>query len=272
MVQVHSDYPDGYHVTIFLKNALVELGATVTFDDDRLHGCEGFVVNGVPVAWLLDNRVPANREWQDPAAAAMLQAGNVIVCHCQKEDAERVGGRWLPIAATPRFQRNPKRKPTYDGAFVGYLKDQNRLAVIQGLASEYNLNIKSKVFYEDAAAVYHSAKVGVNVPAFYKHPRNIDYDINMRTFEVMASGVPLVTAYNPALADLGIHSGVNCLTYDNPDELHHILKWVIDDDQLLEDIAINGWELVQRRHTYKHRAEQVLEWVAEWQTSQLQPE
>ena len=62
----HSNYPGGYHVVNFLGNALIEAGATVNYDDPLLMGQEGLTVNGVPMVWFLDNRIPYNRQRQDP--------------------------------------------------------------------------------------------------------------------------------------------------------------------------------------------------------------
>ncbi len=258
-------YPDGYHVVNFLGNALIEMGADVQYDDDRLQGQEGFVVNGVPIVWLLDNRAPYNMQRQDPIARQMLADGEVMVLHCQQSDMERVGGRWLPIAATPRFApANTLVDKLYDCGFVGYTNDEQRHSVMRRMNRAFSLCVAQGVFYEDAAAVYHESRVGINVPSLYG--TGIDTDINMRVFEIMACGVPLVTNYNPALDHLGIRSGVNCLTYDNEDELHIAVQTLLDDPKLAGELAGNALKLVQAKHTYQHRAETLLEWIDEWQT------
>lgn len=261
-----SPYPGGYHVVNFLGNALIEQGADVQYDDDRRLGQEGLTVNGIPIVWFLDNRVPYNRERQDPACAELLRRGECIVLHCQAEDALRCGGEWLPIAATPRF--TPATEPSekeWDCAFVGYLNDEYRAGVYQRLMPRFSLLHGKGVFYEDAASVYHMARIGVNVPALYG--TEYDYDLNMRCFEIPATRTPLVTNYNPALSDIGFRSGVNCLTYDNEKELHQCIQQLLDDPALAESIAQNGYELIQRRHTYYHRALWILERVGQWNAS-----
>lgn len=262
-----SPYPGGFHVVNFLGNALIELGADVQYDDERRLGQEGLTVNGIPIVWFLDNRVPYNRERQDPVCAELLRRKECIVLHCQKEDALRCGGEWLPIAATPRFA--PVSEPiekTWDVGFVGYLNDEYRAAVFSGIRQRFNLVHGVGVFYEEAANVYHQAKVGVNVPALYG--TEYSYDLNMRITEIAATRTPLVTNYNPALSEIGFRSGVNCLTYDNQRELYDCIQTLLDDPELAESIAQNGYELVQRRHTYYHRALWILERVGQWQTSQ----
>jgi glycosyltransferase involved in cell wall biosynthesis len=265
-----SPYPGGYHVVNFLGNALIELGADVQYDDERRLGQEGLTVNGIPIVWFLDNRVPYNRERQDPVCAELLRRGECIVLHCQKQDMLRCGGGWMPIAATPRFHpASDPVEPEWDIAFVGYLNDEHRKAVMMRVAQKFSFLHGVGVFYEEAAAVYHQARVGLNVPALYGTP--FDYDINMRTLEIPASGIPLVTAYNPALSEMGFRSGVNCLTYDNEHELHQCIHTLLSDPELAMEIAVSGHTLVQNKHTYYHRAMHVLEMVRQWSTSQPSP-
>lgn len=269
-VEAHRDYPDGHHPTVFVKDALEALGHSVVWDDQRLQGCEGFAVDDVPVAWLLDNRVPANRARQDPAAKSMLQSGEVVVCHCQLEDANRVGGFWLPLAATPRYA--PPEKPvkqSYDVAFVGYLNDFERAGVMARLRQKLSLNTASRVFYEEAAAVYHAARVGLNVPAMYG--TGIDYDVNMRVFEIMACGLPLVTNENKALGNLGIFSGVNCLTYTDEEDLIRQVKLLLADPAMGQEMARRGLDLVRRRHTYEQRAKDLLGIIETWKHPEVIP-
>lgn len=261
-----SPYPGGYHVCNFLGNALIELGADVQYDDERRLGQEGLTVNGVPIVWFLDNRVPYNRVRQDPVCTELLKRGACIVLHCQKADMLRCGGGWMPIAATPRFTPPTELiEKEWDIAFVGYLNDEHRHAVVMKVAQKFSLLHGVGVFYEDAARVYHQARVGLNVPALYG--TGYDYDVNMRTLEIPACGIPLVTAYNPALTEMGFRSGVNCLTYDNETELHQCIQMLLSDPTLTDDIARNGYQLIQNKHTYYHRAMTVLHMVEQWQTS-----
>lgn len=253
-------YPPGYHCSVFLCKALQELGADVKFDDERLMKCEGLVVNGKPVAWLLDNRIPHNRAWQDPAAIQMLKRGDVLVCHCQKSDAQRVGGYWLPLAVTPGYDRpGGQVEKVYDAAFVGYLNDTERTAAMAQLSKTVDLHIAQGVFGAAAVQVYHQARVGLNMPSLYG--TDVAYDLNMRLFEILATGTPLVTNANYDLNDLGIRSGVNCLTYQGIADAERQIKILLKDKALGEALAANAYELVMRKHTYQARAEQLLRWI-----------
>lgn len=259
-VDVPTHYPPGYHCSVFLCKALQELGADVKFDDERLLKCEGMVVNGKPMAWLLDNRIPGNRAWQDPAAREMLKRGDVLVCHCQRTDAQRVGGYWLPLAVTPGYDRPTEPVDELcDVAFVGYLNDTERSTAMAQLAKVVELRTEQGVFGADAVRVYQQARVGFNMPSLYG--TEFATDINMRVLEIMATGTPLVTNWLPDLDALGIRSGINCLTYQGIGDAERQIKILLKDRALATALAENAYNLMMSRHTYKARAEQVLRWI-----------
>ena len=115
--------------------------------------------------------------------------------------------------------------------------------------------------------MYHAARVGLNVPSDVG--TDYAYDINMRTFEIMASGTPLVTFENAALRDLGILDGVHCLTYRTPDEAATLIRMLVAKPHIGAALADNAYKLVMAKHTYHHRAEALLELVRQFSASEL---
>jgi spore maturation protein CgeB len=99
----------------------------------------------------------------------------------------------------------------------------------------------------------------VNIPSHYGQP--FCYDLNMRCYEIMGCGVPLVTNALPALADIGFIDGVHGMAYKDPDHLcqivYHLVKHPLDAMQMGQAAR----KLVEERHLYSHRATQVLEWL-----------
>lgn len=257
---IHQSYPSGYHSTVFLYHELAALGAVCKFDNTQTENCEGIVINGKPVAWLLDSRIPANAQWQDPAARKMIADGKLVAC-CQKPDADRLGAKWLPLAVTPGYDLpDAPTGKQYGAAFVGYVNDTERRMFLGRIGAKAPLHIASGIFGAEAVAVYHQALCAVNVPAMVGAPFAYDAP-NMRMFEVMATGTPLIQYYHPALHDLGVRSGVNCLTFTTVDEAVQHIKTLIADVDLGAHLATNAYRLVMGRHTYRHRAEQILEWL-----------
>lgn len=252
-----STYPDRHHPCYFLEDALTALGADArVIRDDTTLGCWGLLVNGKRMVWLIDNRHPHEAATEDPAAAELLQRG-VLVCCAQQPDAERVGGKWLPLAVTPgyRLPEKPQEK-LYDVGFVGYVRDAGRQSVLAHVARHFKLCVQQGAFGDSAVSVYWQSKVGLNVPTGYGQPDSYD-SANMRCFEILATGTPLVTPYEDYIPDLGIIHEETALLYYDIDDL---IETICDADNM-QKIGERGAKLAQERHTYAHRAKTVLEWV-----------
>lgn len=257
-----SYYPEQHHPVFFLRDALEMLGADASFNhrDGQTEGCWGLIVNGKPVVWLIDNRWPHEREKEDPAARKLQDRGALVMC-AQKPDAERIGSKWLPLAVTPGYR--PPLDPTpklYDVGFVGYIRDEQRLAVLKNLSRHFTVANANGVFGNDAVRIYWDSKVGINIPTRYGDPLAYD-SANMRCFEILATGTPLVTPYEPYLDELGIVPYSHCMAYHNADELIDHIAWLIKKSDEGDDWGEAGVKLVAERHTYMHRAKQVLEWL-----------
>lgn len=256
------NYPERHHPIFFLQTALHALGATAEYNnrDARTEGCYGLIVNGKPVAWLIDNRHPHEAAQEDPAAKRLLEAG-ALVCHAQKPDADRVGGHWLPLAVTPGY-RPPDELPSklYDVGFVGYVRDSERMRVLAHVTRHFKLHTAQGLFGDSAVAVYWQSKVGLNVPTGYGRPDAYD-SANMRCFEILATGTLLITPDEPYLAALGLVDGNTCLTYTDADDLLKKIKVGMEYWYFNHKLGEHGAKLAQERHTYTHRAQQVLEWL-----------
>jgi len=68
----------------------------------------------------------------------------------------------------------------------------------------------------------------------------------------------LLTNDLPELAELGFIDGETCMTYVDTDELLDKLNLAMANPDLRNAIGRRGLALVNERHTYAHRAEQVL--------------
>lgn len=252
-----SNYPDRWHPVYMLQDALQAQGADVEFArDERTAGSWGLIVNGQACAWYIDNRHPHEMVKEDPAAKELLARG-ALVMHAQKQDMERVGGQWLPLAASPGFSPLPMPK-LWDCAFVGFIRTEARADFLSDINAHYSLSSASGLFGEQAVNTYRQARVGVNVPTNYGATDGYD-SANMRCFEILATGIPLVTAYEPYLEELGLIPGANYMPYSNIAEALAAVKYCIEHPEIGE----RGAALVMERHLYSHRAQTVLQWIGE---------
>jgi|SRR5690606_18395477 len=254
------DYPLRHHPCYFLEDALRDLGAEAeVVRDGRTEGCWGLLVNGKPMAWLIDNRWQYERDHEDPAARTLMERG-VLVCCAQRPDAERIGSRWLPLAVTPGYRALETEK-THDVAFVGTVRDASRSVMLTDAASRHTLRVEEGVFGEDAVRAYCAARVGLNIPTAYGHEHAYD-SANMRCFEVLVTGTPLLTAREDYMDDLGIVHGKTAMLYDSPAHLLWLIDKLLEYPENAVEMGRAAQQLAQARHTYAHRAEQVLEWLA----------
>ena len=88
---------------------------------------------------------------------------------------------------------------------------------------------------------------------------NIGVDVNYRNFETMGCHTMLLTSAHLSYGPLGIEDGKNCLTYSDTTEMIDKAKYILENDRLREDLAKEGYNLVKNHHTYKNRAQTILE-------------
>jgi len=77
-------------------------------------------------------------------------------------------------------------------------------------------------------------------------------EMNLRVFENMAMGVPLVTDRVPELAE-HFKEGEHYLGYDTAEELIEQVRWVQSNHAEADAMAARARALVTSRHTYYHR-------------------
>lgn len=264
---MNQSYPEGHHPVYFLSDALTAIGIKNDFArDERTLKCWGLIFpdfDNRVLVWLIDNRLPNEQAHEDAAAKELLSRG-VIVCHAQKTDAERAGGHWLALAASPGFKPVNVAK-TSDVAFVGYVRDESRARLLSDVGAKFSLSVNQGVFGKQANEAYCGARVGLNIPSYYGQP--FCYDINMRVFEIAACGVPLVTNYLPELVELNFIDGYNYFSYRSaaelPDAVARAINYRRDHPGMLVEPEFMLRQDIQAKHTYTHRARQVEQWLSE---------
>jgi hypothetical protein len=260
-----NSYPDGHEPRLFIAKEVQRAGAQVTFDsptvkhDGEQKTLPGFYANDKRIIYLLDNRMPY-LHWQTEAAKKAARDKKTFVFCSQKQDAEaHKKFHWLPLAITPGYIHK-YGIAGYDFSFVGYLNDDPRKALMERVQGKFNGNVRSGVFEAEAIDTYISGRVGLNIPAYVGS--KFAYDINMRVFELAALKMPMLTADQPGMTDLGFKQGVNCMMYRNGVELMRFMEILLNNEPFRLSIAEAGHNLVTQEHTYAHRAQQLLQIIA----------
>jgi len=165
---------------------------------------------------------------------------------------------WLPVACDPEIHTPPPGiEPEHDVVFCGHLYAssplyERRRRLLDMLGKRYSLGIYEGAYLKDMAIAHAKGRVVFNV--------STNGDLNMRVFEALCSGRPLVTDAVPgagleALFDLGCGP----LTYSSEAELCERIDWLLANPVAAQCIAASGRLVVRMDHTYQHRAQQMLE-------------
>ncbi|MBW2121472.1 MAG: glycosyltransferase [Deltaproteobacteria bacterium] len=167
----------------------------------------------------------------------------------QEAGIERV--YWLPLACDRDIHGRKRVKKRYDIGFVGSITagNQRRIALLDRLSKRFDLHVE-RCFLKDMARVFSASRIVFN--------NAIKDDLNMRVFEVLASGSLLLTdrARGSGLEDL-FQDRVHLVIYED-ESLEDIAGYYLDHEEEREAIAARGRREVLMRHTYDHRVREII--------------
>ncbi len=174
---------------------------------------------------------------------------------CQKraqEDFRRDGidSIWMPHAVEPLAYPFIASIKKYDVCFIGHINSQNRIDALDRLFGEFPEFFFGQKLFEEAAEIFCQSKIVFNI--------SIKDDINMRCFEALSTRSFLLTNWVPTLGEL-FEDGKHLVTYKTMDEAIEKAKYYLAHDSEREAIAEAGFKEVREKHTFVHRARQVLD-------------
>lgn len=190
------------------------------------------------------------------------------------EDFARDGVKasWLPLACDPSVHLCADEflargllpedvAKRYNVAFVGYVRDDNgvgfnnRVDYLDRLFREIpSFWFAANRFWEEMALRFVRARVGFNI--------SIKNDLNMRVFEIMSCGVPLLTNRDVAGIEDLFAEGRHYVGYKGPDEMIEQARGMLSQSDALDELGKIGMTEVRNRHTYRHRMATVLEEIS----------
>ncbi len=195
-----------------------------------------------------------------PFAKIQQQARHYDFVFCaQKEGvaklrrAANIRAHWIPVAGDPDIHRALGSRKRFDIGFVGTSgKNNPRGEYLALIAKEFPEHFIGRSAHTRLGRIYSRSKIGFNY--------SIQNDVNMRMFEVMASGAFLLTnaLENNGLEDL-FENGKHLVTYRNPEEFLSLARKYLTDDASREKIAEQGYRWTITRHTYRHRVREMFD-------------
>lgn len=161
---------------------------------------------------------------------------------------------WLPVACDPDLNFVGTKEKIYDGCFIGNFHSQyagRRIALLDEFFRNCPTIFHGQRFFKEMAEKYAQSRLIFNA--------SLNGDANMRFFEALCSGSCLVTDRIADIDALGAIDKTHYWGYNTREELAEFVPILLREHSLREQIASAGRQWVLNGHTYKHRAQKILE-------------
>lgn len=235
-----------------------DLNIHVDWGEDGLKGILPYTPFETPkpmAYWASDTHIKtADVDSYDYRLSVARKADFVFVA--QKDAQERMkkdgipNPIWLPHAVEPlAYPRLDLLDKKYDVCFVGHVNAMNRVEALDRLFAEFPNFYYGQQLFENAARKFSESKIVFNI--------SMTDDINMRTFEAMATGSFLLTNWIPTIEEL-FEDGKHLVLYKSLDEMVDKAKYYLAHDEERERIAQSGYEEVMKHHTIQNRIDVIL--------------
>jgi GT2 family glycosyltransferase len=165
--------------------------------------------------------------------------------------AQGMNAHWLPLGCDPEVHAKQPLPKCHDISFVGSIMcNPRRAALLNRIDALFHLH-RERCFWDEMAQVFSASRIVFNSA--------VNRDLNMRVFEALCTGSLLLT--DPAgvsgLEEL-FRDGEELALYRCDNELEDVIRFYLINDELREQIACRGRQVVLKAHTYDHRVADLL--------------
>lgn len=256
-----------------------DLNILVDYGEDNLGISLDWELPHPNVYWAFDTHID-DKGYQYRLKRAK-QFDHVFLCHKGQIERFIADGiprekiHYMPVAAEPDCYRPYPIMKKWDWCFIGHLNSQHRIDLVDRFVKEFDLGdgkgylgwrfpqIQGHNVLDDTAKKFSMSRIAIN--------DSIKDDLNMRTFEVMATGTPLLTQENEPLLEL-FRDQYHLMTFKTIDEAVFKARLLIEDPVYANHIGNTGLTEILDKHTYNHRALEILKTSLNWQPKgELQP-
>ena len=171
---------------------------------------------------------------------------------CMQDEYRAPDEIYLPYAADNTVcYPMPEVEKIYDACLIG-LQYPTRNSLVGRLRS-HGLQVKYTTgeIFDEYRLSYNQSKVALNWSTLN--------DIPCRFFEGMSMRLPVVSNVVGDIAKLGFVEGVDYVGFTSLEEADNKVMKILQDIDLRNWIAENGYHKVMEKHLYKHRVEQILQ-------------
>ncbi len=158
--------------------------------------------------------------------------------------------KYLPLACDPERHRPfPEIKKIYDIGFIGNDTYPRRRLLLDQLETKYKVLRTNTQPGEAFSKTLNQCKLAFNC--------SMNFDINMRFFEAIASGRLLLTDYLPG-QDAFAKEGQHYIRFDNWADLDEKVNYYLHHEKEREKIGTEGSWHIRRYHSYTQRLRELI--------------
>lgn len=149
---------------------------------------------------------------------------------------------WLPLGCDYEMHFAKQENKLYDVGFVGNLASKEREAILNKIKMAYPSSFIGNAPPEQMGQIYAASKVCFN--------KSIRHDVNMRFFECLCAGSPLLTDYIEDFEFLKLSQYIT--TYGKDEEIIGKINEIMDNQEKIK-LAVEAQKIVLAKHTYERR-------------------
>ncbi|RZV96969.1 MAG: hypothetical protein EX341_01940 [Candidatus Scalindua sp. SCAELEC01] len=210
-------------------------------------------VNCIKACYMIDSHINFKRHLDFVKSFDVVFTGHKPAVEMFKEEGFN-DVFWIPPACDPEIHGKKGEEKWYDISFVGSLNanfNPERVHLLNELKQRFHVHYE-RCFLERMAEVFSQSKIVFN--------KSIMNGLNMRVFEVLASGSMLLTdeSKESGLTEL-FQEQRDLVIYRTEDELFELAYHYLKYGEEREKIAEAGRKKVLKEHTYHHRARDIVE-------------
>ncbi len=201
-----------------------------------------------------------NRSWN--SIRRLAEGYDLLLCAQQLAARRLPRAVWVPLGCDPEIHGagadSNGQAPRYDLAFVGNDGGIPRKFLLQEMRERYPNSFIGRAPHTQMRQIYGQAKLGFH---YIECTSPLKDHVSMRVYEVLASGTLLLAnALAPgAFESVGLKDGEHLAIYRSPKELFERVDHYLRHEEERRRIAAEGRAAVLRRHTYRQRAETIVQ-------------
>nr|MBU1328414.1 glycosyltransferase [Candidatus Omnitrophota bacterium] len=187
------------------------------------------------------------------------KAYDLVFCPMRKEismlqNVSPVEIIWMNVGCDPETHKRLNMDRIYDIGFVGTDGGVPRKFFLQEILERYPKSLIGPADYREMARTYSSCKIGFSLPIRGEC-------FTMRNYEILSCGAMLLMKRlrDDSAEKLGFEDRKHLVIFDRPKDMFELIEYYLKHREEREAIAENGHRLVIEKHTYMHRATEIVD-------------